>query len=147
MSAGTMRERFRLRFRPSLPVRVCADRVCHEGWAGSALASPVIWKMRRMRAVLITSASRSAGLAEPFEAADEGSQAGGVEEVYAAQVGDEVHGTLGRKLADLFAQHRRGVDVDLAGHLEDGAIADRPGGLQVELAHVRLRSAACHYSN
>jgi hypothetical protein len=58
-----------------------------------------------------------------------------------------VHGARGGKLADLFAQHRRGIDVDLAGHLEDGAAADRPDGLQGELAHVRLRSAACHYRN
>ena len=38
-----------------------------------------------------------------------------------------MHGALGRKLLELFAQRWRGIDVDLAGHLEDGAVADRPG--------------------
>jgi hypothetical protein len=75
---------------------------------------------------------RSACFAEPFEAADEGSQARGVEEAHLAEVGDEVHSGPGRKLPHLFAKHRRGIDVDLAGHLKDGGVADRldvcPGG-------------------
>jgi hypothetical protein len=43
-----------------------------------------------------------------------------------AEVGDEVHGAAGGKLPDPFAQHRRGVAVDLAGHPDNGAVAGRP---------------------
>ena len=90
---------------------------------------------------------RSAGLTEPFEAADEGSQAGGVEEVHLAQVGDEVHGAFGCEIPYLFAQHRRGVDVDFAGHLQDGAVADRPNDVQVELARAQPLPIVCHCKN
>src|SRR5690348_18089174 len=46
----------------------------------------------------------------------------------------EVHDVLGGEVADLLAQHRRGVRVDLARHLEHGAVADRPDGVQSEIA-------------
>lgn len=59
-------------------------------------------------------------------------QARGVEEVHLAEVGDEVRSALGRKLPHLLAKHRRGIGIDLAGHLKDGEVADRldvcPGG-------------------
>ena len=74
-------------------------------------------------------------LAESFEAAYEDPQAGRVEEVNAAQVGDDVHGALGGQVPYPLAQDRRGVDVDLAGDLEDGAVTAWPDGFQVEFLH------------
>ena len=120
-----------------LPARICGDRVGHRRPGGERLGESGDLEDAQDARSADYQCERSAGLAEPFDAADEGSQAGRVDKVHSAQVGDEVHGPLRRKLLDLFAQRRRGIDVDLAGHLEDGAVADRPDGLQVELSHVR----------
>jgi hypothetical protein len=46
-----------------------------------------------------------------------------------------VHGALGGEVAYPLAEGRSGSDVDLAGNLEDGAVAARPGGLDVEFWH------------
>src|ERR1700749_2434660 len=77
--------------------------------------------------------------AESFEAAYEDSQAGRVEEVNAAEVGDDVHGALGGQVPYPLAKDRHGVNVDLAGDLEDGAVAAWPDGFQVEFLHCGSR--------
>ena len=78
-----------------LPVRVCGDRVCHGGLDGEGLGESGDLEDAQDARSADGQCERSVGLAEPSEAADEGSQAGRVEEVYPVQVGDEVHGAVG----------------------------------------------------
>src|SRR3954452_5557632 len=61
--------------------------------------------------------------ADALEAADEHTETGGVEEVDVLHVHDEVVGPAADEVDELFAQLGGGVDVDLAAHLDDGAIA------------------------
>jgi hypothetical protein len=61
--------------------------------------------------------------ADPLQPADEDAEARRVQEVDVLHVHDEVVGTARHEVDELLAQLRRGVDVDLATHHDDGAVA------------------------
>jgi aryl-alcohol dehydrogenase-like predicted oxidoreductase len=126
------------------PVRVGGDRVLDGGVGGEDggqagdledAGDAVRGHHERERAVL---------RAQPLETADEHAQPGRVEELHLAQVGDDVHGALGREVDDLLAQLGGGEHVDLAGDLEHGAAADRSDHLNDDVLHLAPHHRSCH---
>jgi hypothetical protein len=70
---------------------------------------------------------RSLAHAQPFEAAHQGTETCRVEEIYAAQVRDDMTGAVVDEADDALAQLRGGVHIDLARDLQDGAVARADG--------------------
>jgi len=85
---------------------------------------------------------RAVLLAQPPEAADQGTQAGGVQEVHLAQVRDDVPDAAGEQADDPLAELRGGVHVDLARDPQDGAVGAGGDGFQVKGRHADLHW--CH---
>src|SRR5689334_24858923 len=63
----------------------------------------------------------------PLQAADQHAEPGGVEEVHALHVDDEVETPVVHQLDQLLAQLGRGIYVDFATDLDDRTIADGTG--------------------
>ena len=85
----------------------------------NTLSRPVILKTLRIRSWALTMRSDAVLAADQLEPADEHAETGGVHEGDLLEVDDEV-GAPGRDLlVEHFAQQRRGVDVDLARHVDD----------------------------
>jgi hypothetical protein len=66
---------------------------------------------------------RAVVVADPLEPADQHSEPGRVQEVDLLQVDHDVVGPVADQLDQLLSQLWRGVDVDLAGHLEHRVVA------------------------
>src|SRR5260370_12809391 len=78
---------------------------------------------------------RSPAGAKPRAAAEQGAQAGRVQEADAAQVRDDVNGAVTCQVENPLADLRSGVRVDLAVSPQHGTITARGDGLQVKGLH------------
>jgi len=82
---------------------------------------------------------RPARETQSLEAAHQGTEAGGVHELRVAQIRDDVQDAVGEKLDHPLTHLRGGIDVDLAGDPQDGAVAADGDGFQLKERHRGLR--------